>query len=345
MEHRNVSRAAKELGVTASAASHALSRLRKALDDELFVAGASGMEPTARAFSLAPDVHDCLTRLSSVLESRAFVAEDAIRTFGIAASDYTASIIIPPLAVSLASKAPHVNLRVFPGSRMDVVRFLDEGRIDVLITWVKEVPERMCRRTVMTDDESLVVRAGHPLTSGQLTMKRLLDFPHVVVELTGSEARGADGFIDERGLSRRNWNERFLIAAGRDGKAVGRVAVMVPQYSAVVPIVERTDMIVTLPRRMALQATRDRRVVMLELPYEPLRFAIEAVWHQRAERDPGVQWLIGQMIEVMTAEDNGASSSSSPHEAPVTGGQPEPSPQDDEAMGNPAQVQKRVRQP
>ena len=303
MEHRNVSRAAKELGITASAASHALSRLRKALDDELFVAGVSGMEPTARALSLAPDVQDGLKRLSIVLKSKAFVPGEAVRTFGIAASDYPASIMIPPLAVSLASNAPHVNLRVFPGSRMDVVRFLDEGRIDMLVTWVQEVPERMCRRTVMTDEESLVVRAGHPLASGKVTMKRLLDFPHVVVELTGSEAHGSEGFLDERGLSRRTWNERFLIGTGRDDKLVGRVAVTVPQYSAVVPIVERTDMIATLPRRMALQATRDRPVVMLRLPYEPLQFALEAVWHQRAERDPGLQWLIAQIIEVMENED------------------------------------------
>ena len=299
MEHRNVSRAAKELGITASAASHALSRLRRALDDELFVAGASGMEPTAHALSLAPDVHDGLKRLSIVLRSKAFVPASATRTFGIAASDYPASIIIPPLAVSLASMAPHVNLRVFPGSRMDVVRFLDEGRIDVLITWVQEVPERMCRRMIMTDYESLVVRAGHPLTSGKVTVKRLLEFPHVVVELTGSEARGAEGFVDERGLSRRTWNERLLIEANRGDTVIGRIAIMVPQYSAVAPIVERTDMIATLPRRMALQATRDRRLVMLALPYEPLQFVIEAVWHQRAERDPGLQWLIGQMIEVM----------------------------------------------
>ena len=262
------------------------------------------MEPTARALSVAPDVRDSLRRLSIVLESKVFVPGEAIRTFGIAASDYTASIMIPPLAISLASVAPQVNLRVFPGNRMDVVRFLDEGRIDLLITWVQEVPERMCRRTVMTDEESLVVRTGHPLASGKVTMKQLLEFPHVVVELTGSEAYGREGFIDERGLSRRTWNERFLIGAGRDEKAVGRVAVMVPQYSAVVPIVERTDMIATLPRRMALQATRDRPVVMVKLPYEPLQFVLEAVWHQRAERDPGLQWLIAQIIEVMENEDS-----------------------------------------
>ena len=149
---------------------------------------------------------------------------------------------------------------------MDGVHFFDEGQIDVLVMWVQDIAERLCRGTVMTDDESLLLRAGHPLVPGRVTTNRLIAFPHVVVELTGGEARGADGFIDKQGVSRRSRIGRLLIGAGPDGKAIDRVAVVVPHYSAVVPIVEQTDMIATLPQRLALQAMRDHQVDMLKLP-------------------------------------------------------------------------------
>ncbi len=299
MRSRSVSGAAIELDLTASAVSHALSRLRRALDDELFVPGPAGMEPTLRALELAPDVHDGLQRLSAALAARPFVPGDAIRTFCIAASDYPASTIIPPLVGRLADAAPNVALRMFPGSRLDAVRLLDEGRIDLVLGWIDEIPERMGHRTVVIEHEALVVRKDHPLTRGVLTRQRLFDFPFVVVELTGTEDRGVDGFIDERGLVRRTWIERLLIETAGSGGPVGKVAVTVPSYGPVAPILEQTDMIATLPRRLALQVARFGSLVMLDLPYEPLQVRVDAVWHQRAERDRGLRWLVDEMVDIM----------------------------------------------
>ena len=306
MRSRSVSGAAAELGVTASAVSHAVSRLRRALDDELFVPGPNGMEPTPRALELAPDVQDGMQRLAAALSARPFVPADATRTFCIAASDYPTSTIIPPLLRRLADAAPNVGLRMFPGSRLDAVRFLDEGRIDLMLGWIDEIPERMGHRTVVTEHEALVVRKDHPLTRGILTRKRLFDFPYVVVELTGTEDRGVDGFVDERGLVRRTWIERLLIETANNGGPVGRVAVTVPNYGPVAPILEQTNMIATLPRRLALQVARHGSLVMLDLPYEPLQVRVDAVWHQRAERDGGLRWLVGEMVDTMRAASGGA---------------------------------------
>ena len=67
-----------------------------------------------------------------------------------------------------------------------------------------------------------------------ISKQLLLAFPHVVVELTGSEDRGLDGFLDDRGLMRRTWNERLLLDTANED-LIGRVAVTVPTYSAVAP--------------------------------------------------------------------------------------------------------------
>ena len=304
MHHRSVSEAAGELGVTASAVSHALSRLRKTLGDELFVLGPAGMEPTHRALELAPDIRSGVQRLLESVAAKPFVPRDAARSFGIIASDYPGCIIIPPLVARLAAKAPNITLRVFPGNRTDAVRFLDEGRVDLLLTWVNDIPQRMCSKIIMNDEEAIIVRVDHPLTRGLVTKQRLFEFPHVVVELTGSEDRGMDGFTDERGVLRRTWSERLLIETGPDSGLLGQVAITVPNYSPVAPILERTDMIASLPRSLAIQMCRQGCLVMLALPYEPLHIPMAAMWHQRSERDRGLQWLIDEMAEAMTTEAN-----------------------------------------
>ncbi|WP_419728939.1 LysR family transcriptional regulator [Lichenicola sp.] len=301
MQHRSVSGAAGELGLTPSAVSHALARLRKTLGDELFVTGPGGMEPTPRAADLAPDIRNGMQRLLDAVAARPFIPRDAVRSFGIIASDYPSCTIVPPLVAALAAKAPNVTLRVFPGNRTDAVRFLDEGRVDLLLTWVDDIPERMCSRVVMNDEESIVVRTDHPLTRGVLTRERLFEFPHVVVELTGSEDRGMDGFIDERGVVRRTWSERLLIETGPESGLVGRIAITVPNYAPVAPILEQTNLIASLPRSLALQMSRQNSLVMLELPYEPLRFPMAAVWHQRSARDRGLLWLIDELVEANAA--------------------------------------------
>jgi DNA-binding transcriptional LysR family regulator len=305
MQHRSVRGASRELNVTASAVSHALSRLRQALGDELFVAGEAGMEPTARALELAPGIRDGLGRIETVVSAQPFVPSEALRTFRIAAADYVTVTILPRLVARLTELAPQIDLRVFPLSRLDVVRYLDDSRIDLVIGWFDELPARMRRATVVVEQEAIIVRAGHPLTNEPVTRERLLAFPHVVVELTGTEEAAVDGFLDDRGVWRRVWIERLLIDTGADASgAVGRVAVSVPHYAAVPPLLSVTDMVATLPHSLARLAVGQGTCVMLNLPYEPLTVLVEAVWHQRGERDAGLQWLIGELIDAMPPGDD-----------------------------------------
>lgn len=302
MRHGSVTGASRELGVTASAVSHALSRLRQALGDELFVAGDSGMEATARAREMAPGISDGLGRLDSAATAKPFEPSEALRTFRVAATDYVAVTILPPFVGRLAAVAPQIDLRVFPFGRMDAVRQLDDGRLDFVLGWFGELPDRMRRATVLVETEAMVVRTGHPLTQGAITKERLFAFPHIVVELTGTEEEGIGGFVDDRGVWRRTWIERLLIETDDDTDGlVGRVAVCVPHYAAVAPMLRVTDMVATLPRSIAQRAVEQGGHVMLDLPYEPLAVTIEIIWHQRADRDGGAQWFVRELADTMRA--------------------------------------------
>jgi DNA-binding transcriptional LysR family regulator len=304
LQHRSVSGAGRDLGVTASAVSHALARLRMAMGDELFVLGDNGMEPTARALELAPGIREGLGRIEVAVGAKPFVPAQSRRTFRIALSDHIAVTVLPHVIGRLAKTAPEVNFRIFPFNRMDVVRHLDDGLVDMVMGWFAELPDRMRRTKVVSASEAIVVRAGHPLTQGSITKERLFAFPYVVVELTGTEEEGVDGFVDDRGLWRRVWIERLLLEMGDDEEGlVGRVAVSVPHFAAVPPILCLTDMVATLPRRLALQAVQHFPLVILDdLPYEPLTVPVELVWHQRAERDAGAQWMISEILSVARQE-------------------------------------------
>ncbi len=303
MTNGSVSGAARALGVTASAVSHSLARLRVLLGDELFVLGDSGMAPTERALAIAPHVSGGLEKLALALRAHAFDPGRAVRTFRVAATDNTCMAVLAPLVGRLSRRAPHVNLRVFPPGRTDAVRLLDDGRLDVALGWFADLPDRMRHAVVTMDVETIIVRPGHPLSRGEVTTRRLFGYPHLAVDLTGSEEHEASGFMDDRGVFRRTWIERLLVEMSDDSQGlVGRVAVTVPSYAAVPALLLASDMVATVPRRIAVWAAERDGVVMLDLPYLPLEVEILAVWHQRSDQDAGLRWLVAEMVEAVRGE-------------------------------------------
>lgn len=169
-------------------------------------------------------------------------------------SDYAAMTLLPLIADRIRETGPNINLRIFPLSRTDLVAHLDNGQLEMAVGWFANLPKRLRRMPILVETETLVVRADHPLTTETITMERLFAFPHVVVELTGSDERPPDGFIDEQGVERRIWIERLLLEQEDElGGMVGRVAISLPHYSGVANLVARSDMIATLPRSIALR--------------------------------------------------------------------------------------------
>jgi DNA-binding transcriptional LysR family regulator len=297
MQHRSVTKAAQMLSVTPSAVSHALSRLRQTIGDELFIPYGSGVEPTPRALELASEVREGLQSFQLALMTKPFLPKEAVRTFRIAASDQTSVVILPALVRRLAKSAPNVDLRVFPLNRLDAVRQLGSNQVDLLIGWFGRLPDGIRRSKLYQEQESIVVRAGHPLTQSKVTKERLFEFPHVVVELTGTEENERDGFMDEAGVVRRVWIERALLEFQDENVSlVGRAAVCVPYFAAVVPLLQVTDMVATLPRRLALSLVAQSSIVLLDLPYPPIAVDVEMVWHQRANQDDGFDWLRNELV-------------------------------------------------
>lgn len=302
MRQRSVAASARELNVTASAVSHALARLREALGDPLFVPTSEGMAPTPRALELAPTVSEGISRLAEALDAGSFDPATSARSFALAMSDYAATLVLPAIVERLSRTSPNVNLRIFPLSRKDLVEHLDAGRLDMAFGWFATAPPRMGRMPAVTEREALVVRQGHPLTREDVTLERLFAFPHIVVELLGAGERLTDGFLEEQGVERRVWIERLLLERENPASGlVGRVAVSLPHYSSVAALVKGSDMVATLPQRLAEREAAREALAILQPPYEPAQVTIEAIWAQRAERDAAFRWFADEVRQAVKA--------------------------------------------
>ena len=298
MLHRSVRKASQILSVTPSAVSHALSRLRQTIGDELFTPSESGMQPTPRALELASAVREGLAKLELALTGKESAPAEALRTFRIGATDYACMVILPSLVKRLAKSAPNVDLRVFSSNRIDVLRQLGKGGADLVIGSFGKLPAGIRRSRLLREDEVIAVRAGHPLTRGKVTKERLVEFPRVVVEPAGTKENETDGFTDGQGVGRRVWIERALHEF-QEGKValVGRAAVCVPNFASVAPFLQLSDMVATLPRRLALWAAAHAPLALLDLPYPSMTLEIEMLWDESADLDQGLQWLVNELAE------------------------------------------------
>ena len=298
MLHRSVRKASQILSVTPSAVSHALSRLRQSIGDELFIPGESGMQPTRRALELASAVREGLEKLELALTGKESVPAEALRTFRIGATDYACMVILPSLVKRLAKSAPNVDLRVSSSNRIDVVRQLEKGEADLVIGSFNKLPAGIRRARLLREDEVIAVRTGHPLTRGKVTKERLVEFPHVVVEVSGTKEHQANGFTNGQEVDRRPSIERALHEL-QDGKmdSVSRTAVCVPNFASVAPFLQLSDMVATLPRRLALWAAAHAPLALLDLPYKSMTVEIEMLWDQGADQDQGLQWLVNELAE------------------------------------------------
>ncbi|MBS7543818.1 LysR family transcriptional regulator [Ancylobacter oerskovii] len=295
MTHRSISLASEELNVSASAVSHALARLRQTLNDELFVRGENGMVPTARALALAGPVQNAVMLLGAALNASPFVPAESRRTFRIAAGDLFCSITLPKLLARLAVAAPAVDLKVVPLSRTDFRRQIESASVDLLIGWFETLPETLRRTELMTERAALLVREGHPLLDGEVTTARLLAYPHAVVELTGTDEMRTDGFQDDRGLVRRVWIERAVLEAPASVTPAPRVAVSVPYFTALAPLLRGSDLVATLPARLARSALAQGGLRRLDPALEPIEVTLEMAYRACDEGDEGLAWLRAQL--------------------------------------------------
>jgi len=280
LKHRKLTIVAQQLGLTQPAISHALARLRDIFEDPLFVRRTSGVQPTPRALALAQPVAQTLATLRDALQQgRSFDPSRATREFRIAALDYAIAMLVPNFVARFSAVAPGCRLAFRSLGREGAHKALTNGSIDFIIG-IPEPSAPFLQRTMMREDFVVVARRGNPLVGRKLDLARYLECGHLLVSAAG-DARGA---VDE--------------ALRRIGKA-RRVVAVVPQFLTGFAAISGSDMISTVPRRLAKRHAAGFGLKQFEVPFPLPGFDIATLRHEKTAQDAGLNWLENELAQAL----------------------------------------------
>jgi len=288
LAERHVARASARLNLSPSAVSHGLRRLRRLLNDPVFLRHPKGMVPTARALELTEPIAEILRQIRSVLErSEPFNPASSRRQYVIGAPDGAAAVILAPLLAQVRSAGPGIQIAIRPLQRETVVAELDARRVDLALTPLENVPGRFHYRLLYEDPFLLAVRPDHPLTK-EPSLRRYCEMQHLIVSVAGERRGLVDDVLAERGLSRH-------------------VAVAVPNAMLALDLISRSDLVAALPARLLKMHAAKFGVVSVEPPLVFPATEIRAIVPKVALADAGLTWLLGLAEKASTPVKNGAS--------------------------------------
>jgi DNA-binding transcriptional LysR family regulator len=269
LEAQSVTRAARRLGRTQPAVSHALGRLRALLGDELLVRTPRGMQPTPRAHALRPAVRAALEAAEAVLQDApAFDPARAERAFAVAMLDQTSFLLVPPLAARLAREAPGVRLDVRPAGPQAGLEDLD-----LTIGVLRDRPAGARDEPLFREEFACVLRRGSAAARGRFDLRRYLALPHLLVAPRGLPGSPLDDALARLGERRR-------------------VVLTVPHFLVAPYVIAATDLVWTAPARLA-RAFPHLPLAVRALPLGAEGFTVSMRWHARLDADPGLAWLRG----------------------------------------------------
>lgn len=289
----NVTKAGARLGLTQSAVSHALGRLRTSIGDPLFVRAPGGLQPTARAIEIAPGVREGLAQLRTALSPSTFDPATAERRFTIAAGSYFCALLIPRLLARARRDAPGVSFRVQPlGGELLVD--LDEGTVDLALGAFTRVPKRLRLGTLFHEELVWIAKADSPLVGSRLSQADIADQPRVVIA-TGKSYETLRLLTSEGGLERRTITD----TDDPPIEAAGDPPVAVYDAMTALAVVGRTDCIAMVPKRFALQDGERHGIAILDAPDSGEGIALTMLWHSKFEEDAGVEWLRTMVADII----------------------------------------------
>jgi DNA-binding transcriptional LysR family regulator len=299
IEERSVTRAGERLGLSQSAISHALNRLRYVLGDELFVRGPDGMQPTARATEIAPRLRHGLIQLQLALAPAEFVPRHTDRRFTIVCGEYVGTVLVPTLVARFRAEAPNAELRVRP-SNTGVAEALLAGRADLAIGSFRRIPEWFAHEHLFRETRVWVLGADHQAAWQELTLERLAALPHVIISGIGEDEQAVSGYVVDHGLERLvTRSEVGLLQGALAARGLNRsIGLTTPHFLAALAVLSHSDMTTTLPRRLAVAFAGTYRLKLFEPPYPSAPFEIMALWHREHGSDPAVAWLRSVVREV-----------------------------------------------
>jgi len=282
MEERNVTRAARRVGLSQPAMSNALARLRRTFDDPLLVRAGKGMVPTPAAQSLDAAVRASLAHLRRVIEAKpAFDPSASERTFHILSNDYAELTLLAPLMRAVRGLSSNIVIRAHRSQSIfqsPSANSLSES-YDLALGFFPDALslEPGLRSELLWEEKNVcIASAKHEAIRGRMTARQYASAGHVAVFYKPEGPGVIDTLLAEKGLARR-------------------VKTFVPHFSTVPNLVATSDLIATVPERLARHFSRQLKLQVLAVPISMPPFRFTMLWHERFGSDPANEWLRGMV--------------------------------------------------
>lgn len=268
----NVSQTAENLQFSQPAVSIALRKLRKLFGDPLFVRTSAGMQPTPMCNELLPTLHEALELLRQATNYQsAFDPKTSDHHFRICATSISQIVLVPSLIRYLAAEAPSIRLEV-SDITAETPALLESGKADLAFGFLPQLDAGFYQQKLFSQSFVCMARKGHPRIKDKLTLKQFLAESHVRIAASWIGQRVIDKALAERNIERK-------------------IALSVPNFLCVAPIVATTDFLVTVPERYGELLTASDSIKAMRLPVDVPAYSVKQYWHERYHKDPRNKWL------------------------------------------------------
>lgn len=277
---RQISAAARRLGLTQSAVSNALARLRRTFGDELFVRTAHGMQPTPLAQQMAEPIGAAMAQVALALSQRSrFEPATSSRRFTLAMTDVGEVYFMPVLIERCRTAAPNVEIASVRANGLTLKDDMETGRVDLAIGAFEDVSDALYHRALFRQRFVSMFRKDHPLAKDRVDLARFVAAPHLLVDAAQSPYDRINGLLEKAGVTA---GARFRV----------------PHFTAVPYIVSTSELVVTVPQKLAESAASPFGLKWIEPPLALPTLQTNVFWHRRFNHDPGIQWLRGLIADV-----------------------------------------------
>jgi DNA-binding transcriptional LysR family regulator len=290
MTERSITRAANRLSMTQPAVSNAVSRMRVAWEDELFVKDGRNIQPTLHAQNLWNQVRAPLIALTEAVDPKIFDPATAKRTFRVAVSDIVVDMAWAELRCAIEKEAPGVNIHAVPYTIVNSDQVLEDAEVDMVIGNTGIISNTFRAEYLFSPTYICIMNHDHPLAKADLSLEEFADADHLLVSLSGDITGYTDQVLLQHGLTRR-------------------VAVTVNHFASVANLIQRSNLICVIPISAVAKEIIAGDISATKPPIELMPQQISTIWHKRQDRDQGLIWLrehfkriIGRTVELETAQ-------------------------------------------
>lgn len=285
MVERRVSKVADNLGLTQSAVSNTLAKLRRQFGDDLFVRTAAGMMPTPFAEQLAEPIGYALGMIHSGLNQHSrFDPASVKRSVTIGLTDIGEIVFLPELVDRLRQVAPGVSLCTVRTTATNLRDDMEAGKVDLAIGPLPQLKAGFFQRRLFQQRYVCLFRQGHALDRKRLTLADFKAAEHLIIVSAGTGHGKVDDLIRRAGVERK-------------------VRLTIPHFVSVGHLLRRTDMVATVTERLAESLVEPFDLTYRPHPVDLPEIAINVFWHAKVHRSPAHQWLRGIVFDLFGASD------------------------------------------